>query len=209
MSADRKSHWEKAWSGKRMQDKSWHQELPSPSLSMIDNAGTHPGEAVIDVGGGASPLPACLLEKGFSDITVLDISAAAIRSAQALLGERGEGIHWIEADITRARLERRYALWHDRAALHFLTRADDQARYVDVLNGAVLPGGQAIIATFAPGGPRKCSGLDIVQYDAELLATVLGPGWTLAEQSQENHLTPAGGQQKFGFYRFSRAEQGA
>lgn len=209
MSADRKNHWESAWSGKRFQDKSWHQELPTLSLSMIDNAGTGTGEAVIDVGGGTSPLPACLLEKGFSDITVLDISAAAIRAAQALLGERSVAVRWIEADITRTRLERRYALWHDRAALHFLTRAGDRERYADVLNGAVLPGGQAIIAAFAPGGPKKCSGLDIVQYDAERLAAVLGPAWALAEERREMHLTPAGGRQKFGFYRFERTEQSA
>jgi trans-aconitate methyltransferase len=135
-------------------------------------------------------------------VTVLDLSSAALRRSRKRLGQRADEVCWIETDVTRFDPLRTYDLWHDRAAFHFLTKAADRRRYREVLVRSLVPGGQVILATFAPGGPRKCSGLDIVQYDAAKMEQELGPGFSLREQRQERHRTPAGGEQLFGFYRF-------
>ena len=201
---DRKAHWENAWQSRPASEVSWYQAFPRLSLEMIHNTGLGIGEGLIDIGGGASLLVDHLLEAGFTDLTVLDISAAALDEAQRRLGDRAERVRWIEADVTRFDPPRSYRVWHDRAALHFLTEAEDQARYADVLCRALAPGGHAVIASFAPGGPEKCSGLDIVQYDAGRLQALLGDRMELCEQAVEFHRTPAGGEQKFGFYRFER-----
>lgn len=146
----------------------------------------------------------CLLEAGYRDITVLDISRNALDQARQRLGEHSDRVQWIEADITRFQPTRQYALWHDRAAFHFLLSPKDRRRYIGVMEKALLPDGQAIIATFAPGGPEKCSGLKIVQYDSEALLSELGNRFVLLEQREEIHLTPNGKEQKFGFYRLGR-----
>ena len=205
MNRDRtKKHWEEVWSQKQPEETSWHQDQPTISLAMIEESGLLHSESLIDVGGGASPLTARLIEAGHRDITVLDVSGAALRRAQKRLGPKAEKVEWIEADVRAVELSRTYALWHDRAVFHFLTDPVDQARYVRTLECSVQPGARLIIATFAPGGPRKCSGLDIVQYDARSLQVVLGDHWHLLEEQFEVHRTPAGQEQKFGFYRFER-----
>jgi SAM-dependent methyltransferase len=201
---DNKTHWENAWRTKKAKETSWYQAVPTISLSMIRNSGLEHDAAVIDVGGGASLLVDHLLSDGYRDLTVLDISAAAIAQARARLGEHADRVKWVTSDITCFKPTRAFGLWHDRAAFHFLTDPADRERYVDVLYRSLAPGGQAIIASFAPGGPRRCSGLDIVQYDAQGLQAVLGEGMVLLEQEEEHHLTPAGAEQKFGFYRFGR-----
>lgn len=205
-SFDRKTHWEKAWRSKRADETSWHQAVPDLSLSMIRNSGLDPEEPLIDVGGGASPLVDHLLDRGFHDLTVLDISAAAIAQTRKRLGNRAKRVNWIESDITAFEPGRCYRFWHDRAVFHFLTSTADRQRYVEVLQRALAPGGHAVIATFAPGGPLKCSGLDIVQYDAAGLQAELVGGLALREQQIEMHRTPAGNEQKFGFYRFERVD---
>jgi SAM-dependent methyltransferase len=172
---------------------------------MIRASGVDPGEPVIDVGGGASVLPAHLLDLGYRDVTVLDISTVAMARNRAYLGERAGDITWICADIRRFTPDRRFGLWHDRALFHFMTGASDRAAYVDALRRSLRPGGQAVIATFAIGGPRRCSGLQIVQYDADKLLLELGPGFELREEALESHLTPSGGTQLFGWFRFLRA----
>ena len=149
-------------------------------------------------------VPAGLLKAGYRDISVVEISGAALRRAQTRLGPEAGQVEWIEADIRSFKASRPYALWHDRAVFHFLTDRADQARYVRALERSVQPGARLIIGTFAPGGPRKCSGLDIVQYDARSLHAVLGANWRLREEQFEVHLTPSGSGQKFGFYRFER-----
>lgn len=199
-----KSHWEAVWSQKRPEETSWHQDEATLSLSLIARSGLLHDDGLIDVGGGASSLLPGLLAAGYRDITVLDISGAALSQAKKRLGRHRENIEWIVADVRDFQPRRRFALWHDRAVFHFLTEPADQRRYVQSLERSVLPNASLVIATFAPGGPTKCSGLDIVQHDAGSLSALLGTGWRLLEEQIEMHRTPAGGQQKFGFYRFKR-----
>ena len=128
------------------------------------------------------------------------------RRSQRRLGRDAERVRWVVTDITEYSPDRRFAVWHDRAAFHFLTDLDDRRRYVETLRSALMPGGQAIIAAFAPDGPERCSGLDIVRYDADALGTVLGRSFRLLEERRERHLTPQGREQRFGFYRFEYAD---
>lgn len=203
-SRERKEHWESVYSEKAAPETSWYQSEPALSLAMIRNARIGADEAIIDIGGGASLLADCLLQAGYSDISVLDISGQALDQARARLGPDAGRIHWIEDDVTRFRAARNYALWHDRAAFHFLTDRESRRLYRAALLRALKPGGQAIIAAFAPDGPSRCSGLDIVRYDAESLLAELGDEWVLLEQEREVHLTPQNREQRFGFYRMMR-----
>lgn len=173
---DRKAHWENAWLAKQAHEVSWYQEVPQISLSMIKNAGLDYDAPLIDVGGGASLLVDHLLQAGYRDITVLDISRAALEQARQRLGKLAHSVNWIEAD--------------------------ERERYVEALHRGLRPGAQVIIAPFALDGPRKCSGLDIVQYDAEGLKSILGSNMHLLEQRVDEHQTPAGNTQTFGFFRF-------
>lgn len=202
---DRKQHWEAVYSDKQVHETSWHQPVPGPSLGMIAAAAGGGKPGLIDVGGGASLLVDCLLDQGFRDLTVLDISALALEQARQRLGARASLVEWIEADVTAYTPARTFAIWHDRAAFHFLTAAQDRRRYVEVLRAALAPGGQAIIAAFALDGPERCSGLEIVRYDARGLGAELGPEFGLEEARSEVHLTPSGREQRFGFYRFRRS----
>jgi SAM-dependent methyltransferase len=202
---NRKTHWERVWSKKDESSTSWFQAAPDVSLDLVGRAGVGAADPVIDVGGGASRLVDQLLDREFADITVLDISAAGLRQAQRRLGDRAGAVHWIEADVTTFRPERAYRLWHDRAVFHFLLDPAERARYLAVLDAALAPDGQAVVATFGPGGPRKCSGLDTMRYSAAELAAEFGPGWRLVEERGEAHRTPAGREQLFGYYRFGRA----
>jgi len=203
---DRKKHWEQVYGNKSPDETSWFQREPRLSLSMIANTGFGPEASVIDIGGGASLLVDHLLDRGYRDLSVLDISLAAQGQASQRLGERAEQIEWIEADVTTFNPVRRYDIWHDRAAFHFLISDRDRRSYVDVLRNSLAPGGQAIIATFAPGGPEKCSGLDIVQYDSGKLGRELGAEFMLQEQEEETHITPANRQQLFCFFRYRRRD---
>ena len=200
--AETKNHWEKVWSNKRPTETSWYQEIPSVSLAMVERSGLDHEAALIDVGCGASLLVDHLLGAGYRDLTVLDVSRAALAQARQRLAEKAALVDWIESDVRVFQPPRRYALWHDRAVFHFLTKKTWRAQYVKSLERSVKAGGQAIIASFAPGGPRQCSGLDVVQYDAASLQAVLGPAWRLLEEQAELHRTPAGGEQKFGFFHF-------
>ncbi len=200
----RKAHWDRVWSEKDETDTSWFQERPGLSLELIEAAGTRPGDAVIDVGGGASRLVDHLLDRGFGDLTVLDLSAAALAQARHRLGGRAHRVHWLERDATGFRAARRYRLWHDRAVFHFLLEADDRARYRAAMERAVAADGQVIIATFGPDGPMRCSGLPTVRYGAAELEAELGPAWSLLEQRAEIHRTPARREQHFVFCRFGR-----
>jgi len=167
------------------------------SLRMFDAAGVQADASVIDVGGGASPLAGALLERGFGDVTVLDISAAGMAHARQRLGARAEQVSWLVADVRTWVPERHYAVWHDRAVFHFLISAQDRQRYLGVLAGATEPDAVAVFGCFAPDGPQYCSGLPVTRYSAADLVDELGSGWTLISQDREEHRTPAGAVQPF------------
>jgi SAM-dependent methyltransferase len=201
---DKKEHWDTAHSTRRDRELSWYQQNPALSLSMIRRANIAADTPLIDVGGGASLLVDFLLEDGYQNLTVLDVSSIALHKARLRLGEKASRVEWIEQDITSFEAHRKYGLWHDRALFHFLTLKEERRKYIQALRKSLQAGGQAIIASFAIGGPTRCSGLDIVQYDAAKLGRELGSGFTLLEQDQMLHMTPANKEQLFGFYRFIR-----
>jgi trans-aconitate methyltransferase len=203
---DRKLHWQQVYTDKAVHETSWHQANPAPSLNMIAAASRGRSTSLLDVGGGASLLVDRLLDLGFHDLTVLDIAGAALDQARRRLGPRAADVTWIEADVTQFEPARTWEVWHDRAAFHFLTEAADRKRYVAVLKRALADNGQAIIAAFAPDGPRRCSGLDVVRYDAASLAAELGQAFTLRDRRFDTHRTPAGREQRFGFYRFCKGD---
>ena len=201
----RQDHWDNVYTTKGENEVSWFQESPAPSLELMTIAGATLRSRVIDVGGGASRLADALLELGLQEVTVLDLSEAALAAAKSRLGTRAGQIEWIVADVTTWEPPlHAYDLWHDRAAFHFLTGESDQAAYVANLTKVLKLGGHAIIATFAPDGPERCSGLPIVRYDAETLARVLGAGFKLVESRRHAHRTPWGSEQRFQFSLFRR-----
>jgi SAM-dependent methyltransferase len=197
-----KSHWEKIYSEKDAEAVSWFQPRAEMSLKLIANAGIQETDPVIDIGGGAARLVDGLLEAGYSDVTVLDISGAALAVAKNRLGPRAAAVKWIEADITGAALPGKYALWHDRAVFHFLKNPDDRRKYAEAARSFLLPRGHLVISAFAPDGPEKCSGLEIVRHSPESLQAELGGGFELAETQHEAHRTPFGTEQKFVYCRF-------
>lgn len=200
MTIDRKAFWETVYTGKDPLEMSWFQKEPVLSLQLIQDAGLDTSAPLIDVGGGASVLVDRLLDKGYSRVEVLDISAQAIDQTRQRLGPQSADVTWHVADITQFIPEQRYQLWHDRAVFHFLTDAEDRRRYVAALRTGLAPGGHLIMAAFAIGGPERCSGLDIVQYDAEKLLGELGDGFRLIEEMQEEHHTPTGKNQLFAYF---------
>lgn len=162
-----------------------------------------PTGSVIDVGGGASPLGRCLLDAGHA-VAVLDIAPAAIDRAKRRMGDRAALVRWIVADVTIADDVGTFDVWHDRAAFHFLTRPSDRERYVGLLQKTLPVGGHAVIATFAPDGPQKCSGLDVARYSGESLLRELGTGFALLKSVPETHVTPWGTPQAFQYAVFRK-----
>jgi SAM-dependent methyltransferase len=202
---DRKTHWENIYENKSPFEVSWHQEEPLLSLQLIRNTRLALNAPIIDVGGGASMLVDKLCDEGYTNIGVLDVSANALAHAKDRLADKASGVEWYEEDVTEFKPPQQFSLWHDRAVFHFLTAKADRDKYVKVLKRALQPGGHLIIMAFAIGGPKKCSGLDIVQYDAKKLMTELGQGFELVESGHEVHLTPSGGEQKFAYFHFRRS----
>jgi ubiquinone/menaquinone biosynthesis C-methylase UbiE len=192
------SHWEKVYATRAPDAVSWYQPHATLSLDLIRRIGVAPGTRIIDVGGGASTLVDDLLADGKADITVLDISASALRLARDRLGTRAAQVHWIEGDITRVGLPAgAYDNWHDRAVFHFLTEPADRAAYVEQVRRSVRPGGHVIVAAFGPEGPTQCSGLPVVRYDPEQLHAQFGSRFELLDHLSESHRTPAGAVQQF------------
>lgn len=201
-----KAHWEQVYQTRAVDEVSWYRPHLEVSLRLIEHAKPDIGSAVIDVGGGEATLVDDLVARGYSDVTVLDISAAAIDVAKGRLGAAAASVHWITGDITTVELEAaRYDVWHDRAVFHFLTSPDDRAAYVRQVARAVRPGGHVIVATFGLEGPEKCSGLDVVRYDAEHLHGEFGPRFRLLDSVTELHETPWGTPQQF-MYCLCRVE---
>lgn len=201
---DKKAHWEDVYQHKSSLDTSWYQNKPSLSLELIHNTGIANDESIIDVGGGASVLVDYLCQEGFSNLAVLDISGNALSCAKERLGDLAPGVEWYESDITQFDAPHPFSLWHDRAVFHFLTEASDRKNYIKSLKHALRPEGHLIIAAFAVGGPEKCSGLEIVQYDSEKITAELGEEFKLIETRDEVHITPANKEQRFMYFRFVR-----
>jgi 2-polyprenyl-3-methyl-5-hydroxy-6-metoxy-1,4-benzoquinol methylase len=203
--SDRQANWQAVYSTKTEDQVSWFQETPSLSLELIKLTEAKQNSAIIDIGGGASRLVDVLLRDGFRDLTVLDLSSAALAAARTRIGADATVVDWIVADVTAWAPGRQYDIWHDRAAFHFLVDPADQAAYVDRLRSALRPAGHVIIGTFALDGPEKCSGLPVQRYDATRLQKVLGNGFILVEERNETHATPWGSTQQFQFVILRRA----
>ena len=201
----RQAHWQKVYTTKGEQDVSWFQESPTISLDLIGATGAGVDASVIDIGGGASRLVDALLDQGYQDVTVLDLSEQALATAKARLGSRAAKAQWVVADVTTWQPSRSYDVWHDRAAFHFLTDPNDRAAYAERVKQTVGPGGHVIIGTFALDGPERCSGLPIVRHDAASIGAVLGHSFELVETRRHDHQTPMGTTQRFQFSRFRRA----
>jgi 2-polyprenyl-3-methyl-5-hydroxy-6-metoxy-1,4-benzoquinol methylase len=202
--AGRKAHWENVYRTKGENEVSWFQESPAPSLELIDLAAPASDAAIVDIGGGASRLVDRLQARGFKNVTVLDLSEAALAAAKVRLGDKAAQVQWVAADVTRWYPSQSFDIWHDRAAFHFLTDPADRAAYVARLNKSIKPGGSVIIGTFALDGPEKCSGLPVNRYDAASLGEVLGGGFELVHTRQHEHATPWAAIQRFQFSVFRR-----
>lgn len=196
-----KEHWEAIYKTKQPNEVSWTQNVPAISLAFI-NKNNIPKEAnIIDIGGGDSRLVDYLLKKGYKNISVLDISEAAIHRAKERLGTAANKVKWIVCDILDLKPNEKYDVWHDRAAFHFQTDPDDINKYLNILKTAVK--GIVIIGTFSADGPKKCSGLDIKQYDENLLKEKFEAfEFECIGCDRENHITPSGAVQNFVFCSF-------
>lgn len=200
-----REHWEGVYRSRAEGEVSWFQARPEPSLALVKEAAPDFAAPIIDVGGGASRLADELLAAGYTDLTVLDISEAALARTRARLGAKAVRVQFIAADITLWSPARQWCVWHDRAAFHFLTDRKGQDAYIRALTQATAPGATIIIATFALDGPERCSGLPVQRYSAETLAARLGPGFRLERQEPELHATPRGASQSFLYCVFTRA----
>jgi len=201
---DRKEHWERIYSARSPVEVSWYQTEPVLSLQLIQNCGLQKNDPIIDVGGGASVLVDRLLGKGYRRLAVLDISSTSLAYAQQRLGDRARQVEWFTADVTEFVAPHPFSLWHDRAVFHFLTLPEDRKKYVEVLKKTLKPGGFLVLATFAMHGPTKCSGLDVVRYDAGKLMNELGDQFDLVGETGETHVTPDNKEQLFSWFHLVR-----
>jgi ubiquinone/menaquinone biosynthesis C-methylase UbiE len=201
---DRKDHWEKIYSVKKPDEMSWYQLNPEKSLELIGSVSASKDDHIIDVGGGASLLVDCLLEQGFKNISVLDISENTLKYAKQRLSNLAEKVDWIVADATLFVSKKKYDIWHDRAVFHFLTEKADREKYVSCVNRSLKKEGFLIVAAFAKDGPDKCSDLPVRQYDVGLIRAELGDEFELVRETVEVHKTPWGKDQKFNYFLFRK-----
>ena len=204
--AQQADHWDTVYTTKSADSVSWYQVRPEASIEALARLDLGEPLSLIDVGGGASNLVDALLDKAWCDLTVLDIAQPALDAAKARLGPRAADVDWIATDITRWRPDRTYAIWHDRAVFHFLTEPADRVGYRAALERGLAPGGALLRATFALGGPERCSGLPIMQYSPESLSAELGATFRLDASWREDHMTPSGGLQAFNWCLFRRID---
>lgn len=197
MSDSSRAHWQNVYESKDPTEVSWYQPVPERSLRLIRETGIAKSDPILDVGGGASTLVDHLLQEGYSDISVLDISGHALDRSRARLGKSADAVDWIEADVTTFAPPRQYALWHDRAVFHFLTDPADRDNYIDVVTRAIKANGYFVLATFGPEGPQRCSGLDIRRYSVQRLQDLFGDRLHLGGHHLEDHRTPMGSTQQF------------
>ena len=199
-----KTHWQTVYKTKAESSVSWYQANPSLSLALIQRYLPQKDAAILDAGAGASVLVDTLLSHQYTDITCLDISQQALSISQERLGSKAEQVFWVESEITRYTHTSPVSLWHDRAVFHFLTEPEQQTAYRETLHRNLAEDGHAIIATFAPDGPEKCSGLNIVQYDDAKISEVLGENFVLLDTIKDTHTTPMNTTQSFNYFVFAR-----
>jgi 2-polyprenyl-3-methyl-5-hydroxy-6-metoxy-1,4-benzoquinol methylase len=193
-----REHWDAIYGTRSPENVSWFRPHLDRSLAFVDAAQLQHGSAVIDIGGGASTLVDDLLDRGYSNVTVLDLSVAALDAAKRRLGERADQVRWICADVTEAQLPgETYDFWHDRAVFHFLLDPLARSRYVEAVRKSVKPGGHVVVATFGPHGPEKCSGLEVLRFSPEELHAEFGPDFAKISDAVEMHTTPWGTEQEF------------
>jgi 2-polyprenyl-3-methyl-5-hydroxy-6-metoxy-1,4-benzoquinol methylase len=191
-------HWEQVYRSRSTTEVSWYRAHLEHSFESIRRIAPNPNAAILDVGAGASTLVDDLLSAGYTRLTVLDIAASALESTRARLGKRATEVNWLVGNVLDFELPaHHFDVWHDRAVFHFLTSASDRQAYVAQMTAALRPGGHVLIATFGPEGPLRCSGLEVVRYDAQSLSKELGKAFRLIDCTLEHHETPAGATQQF------------
>jgi trans-aconitate methyltransferase len=205
---DRKKHWEKIYQTKNFEEVSWYQKVPSTSLDMVGQINLSKSAKIIDIGGGDSYFVDHLLDMGYSDITVLDISEQAVNRAKERLGDKADKVKWIIADAANYQTSEQYDFWHDRAAFHFLTEEKDIASYITTLSKGVKLGGFLMIGTFSDNGPEKCSGLMVKQYSESSMNDRLKRFFEKVKCFTFDHVTPSGSIQNFLFCSFRRFATG-
>lgn len=201
---NRKQHWENLYNSKLLTEVGWYEPTPATSLGFIQELGIAKDAAIIDVGGGDSFLADHLLERGFTNITVLDISEAAVGRAKKRLGQKANLINWVVSDITEYQPDRQFDCWHDRAAFHFLTSKEEISKYLVIANRSIFNNGRVIIGTFSETGPEKCSGLPIKQYSEESLSALIKKRFDKIRCIHTQHLTPFNIIQDFLFCSFKK-----
>ena len=201
---DRKLHWENVYNTKQPNEVSWTQDVPQTSLDFIHGLNLSKNASIIDIGGGDSKLVDFLLEEGYTDITVLDISEKALERAKKRLGEKASKVNWIVSDITTFAPDRQYDVWHDRAVFHFLTVAEQISKYKAIVEKVVAK--NMIIGTFSDEGPKKCSGLDVQQYNETSLPQQFADSFDTTECKRVNHTTPFDTTQNFIFCVFKKQQ---
>lgn len=198
------NHWESLYQRTALDKVSWYQETPEISLDLIEKTGVPKDAPILDVGSGASTLADQLLQRGYWNLALLDVSACAFALTRQRLGGKAINVTWHHGDITRFVLPRRYALWHDRAVFHFLMDPTVRQAYIANLRKVLRPKGHLILSTFAVGGPTRCSGLSVTQYDTQKITAELGQDFRIIETLEESHQTPAGVEQLFSYFWFTR-----
>jgi 2-polyprenyl-3-methyl-5-hydroxy-6-metoxy-1,4-benzoquinol methylase len=192
------THWDKIYREKAPDAVSWYRPHLETSLALIEKVAPSRDASIIDVGGGESTLVDDLLAHGYQNVSVLDVSQTAIDVTKQRLGPAAERVHWLAADITSAEFpSSTYDVWHDRAVFHFLTKTDQRLAYVRQVARAVKPGGHVLVSTFGPEGPTKCSGLEVIRYDADSLHAEFGIRFHMLNSIKELHNTPFGTTQQF------------
>lgn len=197
---DPTTHWQTVYGTKATTEVSWYRPHLELSLGFIERAGLSRDAAILDVGAGASTLVDDLLDRGFTNVSLLDVSEKALEVTRTRLGERGALVKWLVGDVTTLELPRHSIdFWHDRAVFHFLTDPAARRRYVALVQHALKPGGHVLVATFAPDGPEKCSGLEVCRYSAEGIHEQFGGDFHQVDSAREVHVTPRGGEQAFAY----------
>ncbi|MDF0716664.1 class I SAM-dependent methyltransferase [Muricauda sp. 334s03] len=199
-----KKHWEEVYTGKSDEEVSWFEGKPSTSLDIIASLDLPKDSSIIDIGGGNSNLISHLLENGYNNLSILDISENALQRTKSKLGKSAAKVQWINSDILNFEPTQDFELWHDRATFHFFTREEDILKYIDILGRSLKTGAYFILATFSTTGPKRCSGLEITQYSPEKLKELFKVDFTLLESFEKIHKTPFKTEQNFIYNLFQK-----